>query len=108
MPCASAGLLRLRVGADVEADDDRLRRCGQRDVGFGDTADARVHETRRDLVVAELLERATMASTEPCTSPLTSSGNSLLPGILELLHHLLERARGRRPSRASRGACGTR
>ena len=34
----------------------------------------------------------TMASTDPCTSPLISSGNSLRPGGLELAHHLLERA----------------
>ena len=33
-----------------------------------------------------------MASIEPCTSPLITSGNSLRPGGLELIHHLLERA----------------
>ena len=33
-----------------------------------------------------------IASTEPCTSPLMTSGNSLRPDGLELAHHLLERA----------------
>ena len=95
------GLLGLRVGADVEADHDGLRGAGQRDVGFGDAADAGVHDARLDLVGAELLAaRPTMASTEPCTSPLMSSGNSLRPALLQLLHHLLERAR--RAGRAER------
>ncbi len=70
--------------------------AGKRDVGFGDAADARVHDARLDLVGAELLQaRPTMASTEPCTSPLMTKGELLPAGaILQLLHHLLERALG--------------
>jgi hypothetical protein len=52
-----------------------------------------------DFVGAELFERATIASTEPCTSPLITSGNSLRPAGLELAHHLLERAARRRAAR---------
>ena len=42
--------------------------------------------------VPSLSSAATIASTEPCTSPLMTSGNSLTPARLQLRHHLLERA----------------
>ena len=92
MPVRVGGLLRLRVGADVEADDDGLGRAGQRDVGLGDAADARVHDAGATSSVPSFSSAPMMASTEPCTSPLMSSGKSLRPGFLQLLHHLLERA----------------
>ena len=42
--------------------------------------------------VPSLSSAATIASIEPCTSPLMTSGNSLRPLVCELRHHLLERA----------------
>ena len=42
--------------------------------------------------VPSLSSAPTIASTEPCTSPLMTSGNSLRPRCLGLRHHLLERA----------------
>ena len=42
-----------------------------------------------------------IASTEPCTSPLMTSGNSLRPARLELAHHVGERARAAEPPRAA-------
>ena len=44
--------------------------------------------------VPSLRSAPAMASTEPCTSPLTTQRELLAAGLLELLHHLLERARG--------------
>ena len=35
-----------------------------------------------------------IASTEPCTSPLMTSGKTFWPVALQLVHHLLERAAG--------------
>ena len=44
--------------------------------------------------VPSLRSAPAMASTEPCTSPLTTQRELLAAGLLELLHHLLEGARG--------------
>ena len=57
MPSLLGLIARFLVGAHVEADDDRLRRRRQRDVGFGDAADAAMDDARRDFVGAELFER---------------------------------------------------
>ena len=86
-------LLRLHVGTHVEADDHRLRGRRQRDIRFRDAADAGMHDARLHLVVPSFFSAPEMASIEPCTSPLISSVKSFLPSILDLLHHLLERAR---------------
>ena len=50
--------------------------------------------------VPSLRSAPPMASTEPCTSPLTTQRELLAARLLELLHHLLERAR--RAGRAER------
>src|SRR5262245_46336693 len=56
-----AGLLDHRasraVGAHVEADDPRIRRHRQRDVGFGDAADTAGNDLDRDLVGRQLRQR---------------------------------------------------
>src|SRR5699024_20921 len=44
------------VGADVEADDDRVRSVGQADVGFRDCADAGVDNPHPDFVVRNLFQ----------------------------------------------------
>jgi hypothetical protein len=44
-------------------------RPGQRDVGFGDAADAGMQRRARDLVGAELVERPMIASTSPARRP---------------------------------------
>jgi hypothetical protein len=75
---ALGDLARLGVGADVEADDRRSAGACQRDVALGDRADARVQDPDLDLVGREPVERVTIASTEPWTSALTTSGNSLV------------------------------
>ena len=49
-------VLRLAVRADVEAHDDRLRGGREHDIGFGDTADARVDDTNGDLFALDLVE----------------------------------------------------
>jgi hypothetical protein len=49
------------------------------DIGLGDGAHAGVNDARLDFVGRQLLMAPAMASTEPCTSPLTTSGNSWLP-----------------------------
>ena len=47
----------LALGADVEADDDGIRRGGEVDVRLGDGADAAVDDVQRDLVVHLDLEQ---------------------------------------------------
>ena len=53
----SASALALGVGTHVEADDDRVGRVGQHDVGLGDTADRRVDDVDADLGLVHLVER---------------------------------------------------
>ena len=87
---------RLRVGADVEADDDGARGLASCDVGLGDAADAVMDHARHDLVGDELLERLRRSPRpSPARRALMTSGNSLRPPSLQLGHHLLERLRGR-------------
>ena len=47
---ALGDLARLRVGAHVEADDQRARRLGERQVGLADAADAAIDHAGRHLV----------------------------------------------------------
>ena len=49
-------LARRRIGAGVEADDDRLRGQRQVDVGFGDAADGGVHHLHLDFGGGQLLQ----------------------------------------------------
>ena len=78
-------LARFLMRAHVEADDRHAGGFRQRDVGFGDAAGAGMQHARGDFVGAELVERPMIASTEPCTSPLMISGNSLRPLVLSWL-----------------------
>src|SRR3546814_4734872 len=53
---ALGDLARLLVGADVEADDERLGRSGQGHVGLVDAAHAGVQQANPNLVGPELLQ----------------------------------------------------
>src|SRR5579863_8517636 len=54
---ASRQIARLRIGADVEADDHGVGRLGEDHVAFVDAADRGVQHAHRDLGGAEALER---------------------------------------------------
>jgi hypothetical protein len=62
----------LAVRADVEADDRGVGRGGQRDVVLGDAADGAVHERRLDVSRSSLRRLSVRASSEPCTSALST------------------------------------
>ncbi len=100
-----SGLLRLRIRADVEADDDSLRCSSERDVGFGDATDAGVHDPRLDLVGPELLQSTRNGFDRALNVTLDQKGEILLArSILQRLHHLFERARRTAQSPSSRDA----
>ena len=65
--------------ADVEADDDRLRRDGEVDVALGDGADGGVDDREADFLGRSLASASATASTEPCTSPLMMTRSSCCP-----------------------------
>ena len=65
-------LPRAAVGADVEADDRRVRGLGELDVVLGDAADAAVHERELHVVALELAQALGDASSEPCTSAFST------------------------------------
>ena len=88
------GRLGLHVGAHVEAQHDGLGRACEHDVGLGDAADARVHHARLDLVGAELAQGADDGLDRALHVALHDQRELLAAGLLELLHHLLERAPG--------------
>ena len=92
MPFALGRGARLRVGADVEADDRRLRGGGEAHVGFGDAADAGMHDLRRHLVGAELVERLHDRLDRALHVALDDDREELLALHLQAVHHLLERA----------------
>ena len=92
MPGLLGEIARLLVRAHVEADDDRLRGLGQRDVGFGDAADAAVNDPRPTSSLPSFSSAAVIASTEPWTSPLMTIGSSLRPAAFRLL--IMSRERG--------------
>src|SRR5260221_6993218 len=48
---------RVRVGPQVEADDDGARRLGQQDIGVGDRADAAMHDLHFHFAGGELRQR---------------------------------------------------
>ena len=88
-------LARFLVGTHVEADDDGLRGLRQGDVRLGDAADAREQDARRDLVVAELLQRAVDGLDRALHVALDDERQFLAAGaLLEVAHHVDERAVG--------------
>ena len=90
---ALGDLARLRVGAHVEADDQRARRLGERQVGLADAADAAVDHAGRHLLGATAARsRRPAPPAEPCTSALISTGSSLAVPSRMPFDHLLERA----------------
>ena len=87
-----------------------LRCLGERHVGFGDRADGGIQHAHSTSVFSSvsLTSAVLIASTEPCTSPLISTPNSLAAPVLMFSHHLLKRAalagrRCQRPFAALRG-----
>src|SRR5262245_45409089 len=94
------GELGLRVGTHVEAHHHGVRGAGERHIRFGDAADARVHDPRLDLVVAELAQGAADGLHRSLHIALDEERKLLAAGLLQLLHHLLKRAR--RAGRAQR------
>src|SRR5262249_15579097 len=87
--------LGLDVGAHVEPYDHRMGRVGKRHVRFGDAADAGVHDARLDLLGAELFQCACNGLDRALYVALDEQRELLASGLLQLLHHLLERARRR-------------
>src|SRR5581483_6320898 len=63
-------------------------------VGLGDAADTRMHHPRLDLVRAELAQRPGDGLHRALYVALDDQRELLAAGLLELLHHLLERAGG--------------
>ena len=64
----------------------------ERHVGFGDAADARMDDARRDLLGAELVERADDRFERALHVGLDDEREFLAARGLDLRHHLLERA----------------
>src|SRR5205823_6608219 len=83
---------RFLVGADREADDGGVETFRQRDVGFRNTADAGMQNTRGDLVGAELLQRTQNRFQRALHVGFDDQREFLAARGLELRHHLFERA----------------
>ena len=83
---------RLLIGPDVEADDDRVRRLSQRDVRFGDAADAAVQEAYLHLVGRQRLRRADDRLERALHIRLDNRGKFRGRALLDGRQHLLERA----------------
>jgi hypothetical protein len=90
-PLPLGELARLGRGTHVEADDHRVRGGGEVDVVLGDRADARVDHVDAHLGCSIFSSSPTIASTEPCTSPLRTMLRSCDAAGLHLLEELLER-----------------
>src|SRR5690606_21500676 len=87
---ATGTVLRLLVGADVEADDDGVRCCRQGDVGFSDAADAAHQDLGRDFLGGELVERGVDGLDGTLHVALDDERELGDTRGLELAHHLLE------------------
>ena len=87
-------LFGLRVGADIERNDDGAGGFRQRNVGGGDAADGPVDDARLDLVVAELFEGGVDRLDRALHVALDDEKELLHAALRGLLHHLLERAAG--------------
>src|SRR5690554_367224 len=87
---ATGEVLRLLVGADVEADDDGVRCCRQGDVGFSDAADAAHQDLGRDFLGGELVERGVDGLDGTLHVALDDERELGDTRGLELAHHLLE------------------
>src|SRR3546814_1702707 len=85
-------LARLRIGADVEADDEAVRGAGQRHVRLGDAADRRMQHADLRLVGRYLLERADDRLDGALHVALDDDRQLRDLAGLDLVEHLLERA----------------
>src|SRR5437763_7532482 len=84
---------RVRVGAPVEADDDRARRLGEEHVGLGDRADSAMHDLHLDLArgqlrqrVGERLGRAALVRLDDEPQRRSATLDALRHEVLEGLH----------------------
>ena len=82
----------LRIGAHIEAEHDRARGRGEPDIGFGDAADARMHDARANLVGPQFVERRDDGLDRALHVTLDEERELLGAGGLEIGHHLLEAA----------------
>ena len=91
-PVAPRHLARLGVGPDVEAQDRRLRRRSQGDVGLGDGADAAEQDADLDLVGADPLEAGGECLERALHVGLDHHRQLALAAEPELGEHVLQRA----------------
>src|SRR6267154_4487807 len=89
---ALGDLARLRIGAHVEADDQRARRLGKRQVGLADAADAAIDHAGRHLLGAEPLQRAGQRFRRALHVRLDQHRKLLGRALADALDHLLEGA----------------
>ena len=85
-------MLGLRIGADVEGDDDSARSLRQRHIRRGDTANGPVDNAGFDLVRTKLFERGVDRLDGALHVALDDKEELLLAVLAGLLHHLFERA----------------
>ena len=83
-------LARLRVGARVEADDDRLRREREVDVRLGDAAHRRMHDVDLHLVGRQLGQRLRQRLVAALHVGLDDQRQRLDAGLAHLVEHVLE------------------
>src|SRR5579875_752987 len=83
-------LARLRIGADIEADDQCLRRCRQGDIRLVDAADPRVEHAYGDLVRRQALDRVDDRLDRPLDVRLDHDRKLLRLTSSDLRAHLLD------------------
>ena len=89
---ALGDLAGLRVGAHVEADEQRARGLGQGDVGLADAADAAVDDLGLDLVCREPLDGAGQSLGGALHVGLDEDRQLLGRALADALHHFFQRA----------------
>src|SRR4029078_2362171 len=79
----------LRVSAHIEAKHDRTRRCRQRDIGFGDAANAGVNDAGSYLVSTKLAECRGDGLDRALHVAFNEERELFAAPIPRLVHHLL-------------------
>src|SRR5690606_27272352 len=72
--------------------DRSVRGSCKRDIALRDAADRRMQHAGSNLLVAKTLQRADDGFDRPLDVALDHKREFLLPGLLQTVHHLLERA----------------
>ena len=92
---ALGAVARLRIGADIEADDGAARGMGQDHIGFGDGANAGLQDLNRDFIGVELGQRALDGFDRPLHIGLDDErqkfGLAVLPRLQKLIEGLTRR-----------------